>query len=477
MGYSLGEKIKKGIFWTFLERIGTKLVQFILQLILARILVPNDYGLSALLLAFINIATILINSGLSSALIQKKSSESIDYSSVFYICFLFAITLYIILYILAPNIATFFDDQRISSLLRVISSTLIIGSFNSIQLAILQKRMLYKKLFLANSCAIAISATISIFLAFQGYGVWSIVIQYVINRVTSTLILMYLIRWFPRWEFSFKRVISLWDFGWKYMMTSILSTIVTDIYTATIGKCYTKSQLGVYDTGNKIPSTISETFTSSLGSVLFPAFSVLQDNKLKLKEYVQKSNKTSTFLMFPLMFAVAAMSESIVQIVLTEKWITAVPFLQMACILYAFYPIHIANVQAINAIGRSDVALKVEFQKKCVDLSLLAIMVHFSIYWVALGRVITSVISLWLNMRPNKPFLNYSFMEQIMDVLPALISSLVMATIMILISKYTDFNAWATLSIQLCVGTCFYLLCSWGINKQILLFYIKMLIK
>lgn len=468
MGENLGSKVKHGIFWTFGERISSKGIQFLLQLVLARILVPEDYGLCALLLAFVNIATVLINSGLNTALIQKKNSDSIDFSSVFYVSLILACSLYALLFLCAPSIANFFNDTRISLLLRVISITLIIGSFNSIQVAYLTKQFNFRKLFIGNFVGVLISAIASILMALNNLGVWAIVGQYVINRIIVTITLLFLVRWRPKWEFSISRVQNLWKFGWKCMMSSLLSTIVTDIYTTVVGKFYTKTQLGAYDTGNKIPSTVSETFTSSLGSVLFPAFTTLQDNTELLKYYVKKANKISSFLMVPLMFILIVMSESIIKIILTDKWLIAVPFMQMACLIYALYPIHSANLQAINAIGRSDIALKVEIQKKIVDLSLLAIMVNFSIYWVALGRVVTSIIALWINMRPNKKFLNYSFKEQIVDISPTIIISAIVATCIYIMGLYSHFNLFATVFTQIIMAIGLYLLISYFFNRNLL---------
>ena len=205
MGENLGNQVKKGVFWTFGERIGSKVVQFLLQLLLARILVPEDYGLCALLLAFVNIATVLVNSGLNTALVQQKEPKHIDYSSVFYVSFALATLLYGILYISANEIALFFKDGRITLLLRVISITLLLGAFNSVQVAYLMKRMQFKKMFYGNFLGVLVSAFVSVYFALNGAGVWAIVIQYVANRIVVTLTLLFLVRWFPRFEFSIDR--------------------------------------------------------------------------------------------------------------------------------------------------------------------------------------------------------------------------------------------------------------------------------
>lgn len=477
MEAQLGNKVKKGMFWTFSERIGTKVVQFTLQIILARILVPEDYGLCALILAFVNIATVFVNSGLGTALIQKKDTDEVDFSSVLYVSLVISIFLYGLLFFLSPEIARFFNDERISLLLRVVSVTLIIGAFNSVQMSVLVRKMKFSSLFIANLSGILISAIVSVSLALNGWGVWAIVLQYMVNRVIVTAALFFLVDWRPQFLFSLKRVKGLFSFGWKCMATSFLSTAVTDIYTAVVGKCYTKAQLGSYDTGNKIPSTVSETFTSSLGSVLFPAFTQLQDNIPALRAYVIKSNKMSSFLMFPLMFGLAAVADPIIRLLLTEKWISAVPFLQMACVLYAFYPLHIANIQAINAMGRSDVALRCEIQKKILDMSLLALMVNFSIYFVALGRVLTSIFSLWINMRPNRRFLNYSLLQQIKDVLRSFIIAIIMSMSLLLLPEFFKVGILPLLLIQILTGILVYVVLSYFFNRVEMLATIQIFYK
>lgn len=464
------------MIWTFMERIGTKVVQFSLQLLLARLLVPEDYGLCALLLAFINIATVFVNSGLNTALIQKKEADSLDFSSVLYLSLSISVILYVILFFLSPFIADFFNDKRLSLLMRVLAVSLIIGAFNSVQLSVLTRNMQFRKLFIANLLGMIVSAVVSIVMAMNGFGVWSIVIQYLINRLVVTLALFALVRWMPKLEFSWIRIKSLFSFGWKCMTTNFLSTIVTDIYIAVVGKFYPKSQLGVYDTGNKIPATISETFSSSLGNVLFPAFSKLQNDIPQLRAIVAKSNKISSFLIAPIMFAIIASAHPIISILLTDKWIGAVPFLQMACLLYALYPLHIANISAISAIGRSDVTLKCEIQKKIVDLSFLALTVNFSIYWVALGRVLTSFVSLWINMRPNKKFLQYDVWQQIVDIIPTFIIAVVMCASMFLVDLF-ELSIVIGLTTKILIGLIVYLLLSYMFNRQTMISVLNIIFK
>ncbi|NDV66990.1 lipopolysaccharide biosynthesis protein [Bacteroides sp. 224] len=466
MSNQISQKVSSGLFWTLLERGGSKIIQFVIQIILARLLVPEDYGTCALLLVFINIANVFINSGFASSLIQKNDADNIDFSSVFYLCLALSLFFYFLLFITAPKIAIFFNNYKISILLRVIAITLIIGAYNSIQTAYLTKKMMFKKLFIGSFIGIIISAVAAIICAFYGLGVWAIVIQYVTNKLVVTINLAYLVNWFPNRKFSIKRVKSLFSYGWKLMCASFLSIIVTDIYTITVGKFYTKTELGSYDIGNKIPSSISETFTTSLGTVLFPAFSLMQNNKNELKYYIKKANTLSCFTIFPLMLLLAAAAKPLVLIILTEKWISAIPFFQFSCILYATYPLHSSNLQAISAIGRSDIFLKNEMIKKAIDLSLLYIMLHLGIYWIALGRVLNSFIALGINMQPGSKYLGYSIINQLKDISNTLIIAIFSSSIAWLILLVENLSPLICLSLQLIIGVASYLLLSLIFNKN-----------
>lgn len=472
---NLQKKIKNGLIWVFLERIGSKAIQFILQLLLARILVPEDYGLCALLLVFINIATILINSGFPTALIQKADSKSIDYSSVFYFSLTISIIVYILLFVYAPFIASLFGDSRISFLLRILSISLITGSYNSVQIAFLSKQLLFKKQFKANLIGIIISAILSIILAYIGLGIWSLIIQYLSYQIASTIILCFLTKWHPTFEFSFTSLINLFNFGWKCMARSSLATIITSIYTATIGKFFTKYQLGIYDTGNKIPSTISDTVNSALNTVLFSAFSSIQNDKNRLKLYVKKANQLSCFLIFPLMLGIASMANSIVYLILTDKWAEAIPYLQMACIMYAFYPLHIANISAISAQGYSNITLRNELYKKGIEIVALLVCIKFDLFWIAMGRVIASLIAIPINMYPNKQYLNYSIKEQLMDIKPTFFISTITSISTYVLYLIIDIDHIPILVIQIVFFLMVYTFLTYLFNRKLLVNLISIL--
>ena len=462
----LSKTIRNNIAWSMLERFGTVGVQFLIQLILARLLNPDDYGLCAILLVFVNIFTLLVDSGLPIALVQNKCFSQRDYSSVFYTVLGMSIVAYAIIYVSAPFCAIFFENPMITSTLRLMSISIIFGSINSVQVAYIKHNMLFKTQFIANTISITLSAVISIYMAINGLGVWAIVAQYLIGRVVVTLLLSIMLTWRPTWEFSYSRLKSLFSYGWKLMATNFLSLAVSDIYTALIGKMYTSDRLGVYDTGTKIPTTISNSMTMSIGAVLFPLFSKHQDDKAALKYYLGRSNIITSFFVFPLMFSMAACSDQIVMVVLTEKWTAAIPFMQIACIMHAFYPIHLNNLHVINALGRSDIGLKLEIIKKAIDMLFLVVFISIGLEWVAIGRMLTSIISLVINLKPNAKLINYSVSEQIKEVLPTFCISIITSLILVFIGKFLTCSNIVGLLIQMLVGLSIYTMLSYVFNRK-----------
>lgn len=461
-----GSGLKRNLLWAFAERVSSKFVLFALQLVLARILVPEDYGLLAILLVFVNLGTILVNSGLSSALIQKKEIDETDASSVFYVSLAVTVFIYGVIFFSAPYIADFYDDGRICLMLRIISLVLFVGVYNSVQRAILSRSLGFKQIFKANLWGAVLSALISVIMALEGCGVWSIIVQYISYQLIITVASIPFIKWYPKWLFNFGRVGKLWNFGWKYMLTSIVSMMSTEIYVAIIGRVYTKSQLGEYDTGDRIPQTISDTFSSSMTTVLFPTFAKLQNEPAAIRDQVKKLNRLATFLMFPLMFGMAACAYPLILIVLEEKWLGAVPYFQLACLMFAFYPLHVANMQAISSMGRSDITLKNELIKKSIELLSLGIFIWFGLVYVAIGRVAASYIALFINMYPNKKMLGYPIMEQCRDFSMNLVVTLISAALTWGVGEFLALNVYLLLILQLVIMTASYILLSYCFNRS-----------
>lgn len=420
------EHVLSSLIWKLMERGGTQGVQFILQIFLARLLTPNDYGIIALITIFIALARVFVQSGFNTALIQRKDVKEEDYSSVFYLSMFVAGILYVVLFFIAPKIADFYKIKELVLILRVLSLTLFIGAVTSIQNAIIARKMQFKKLFLSSLGAMIISGIIGILMAYKGYGVWALVYQQLSNQLLITIILWATVNWRPKLYFSFERIQVLFSYGGKLLASALLNTLYINLRSLIIGKFYNPSVLGYYNRGNQFPQIIATNIDSSITSVLLPTMSAEQDNKERVKQIMRRAIVTSSFIIFPMMIGLAVISKPLVLILLTEKWLPSIPFIWVFCASYSLLPIHTANLQAINALGRSDIFLKLEIIKKVLGVLILIISVRFGVYVIALGMLFSGIISTFINSYPNKKLLNYSYKEQMFDILPSLLISLIM---------------------------------------------------
>ena len=447
--------ILSSLFWKLMERGGTQGIQFIVQIVLARLLIPEDYGIITLVTIFIIIANVFVQSGFNTALIQKKDANEADFSSVFYLSLFVASLLYVILFFTAPIIAAFYEELQLILVLRVISVTLFLGAFNSIQNAVIARKMQFKKLFFSSVGAIVISGIVGIIMAYTGFGVWALVVQEIMNQLLITIILWFTVKWRPILLFSFARVKSLFSYGWKLLVSSLIDTLYMNLSSLIIGKIYNAEMLGFYNRGKQFPELIITNIDGSIQSVMFPAFASQQDNRKRVKDMVRRSIVTSSFILFPMMVGVAVIAEPLVKILLTEKWLLCVPFLQISCVIYALWPIHTANLQAINALGRSDIFLKLEIIKKILGLTILGVTVFYGVYAIALGGIVSGLIGTIINSYPNKKLLNYSYKEQWKDIMPSLLLSLVMGAVVYSVQLF-GMTVWPTLIVQGFVGIILY---------------------
>lgn len=419
-------KVINSLFWKLMERGGVQGIQFIVQVVLARILSPNDYGIISLITIFISLANVFIQSGFNTALIQKKDVKEEDFSSVLYISLFVSIVLYILLFFTSPFIADFYGILELKQVLRVLSIILFFGAFNSIQNSIIARTMQFKKLFIVSVFSILISGIVGITLAYLGLGVWALVAQQIANQVSITFILWFTLKWRPKLIFSINRVGDLFSYGWKLLVSSLIDTLYMNLRGLIVGKVYTSDMLAFYNRGEQFPQLIVNNINGSIQSVMLPTLSAEQENRKRVKELVRRSIVTSSFLIFPLMIGLAAVGEPLIKILLTDKWLPCVPFMQIFCLTYALWPIHTSNLQAINALGRSDIFLKLEIIKKILGVTILIISMNYGIYAIALGGLLSGIISSFINAYPNLKLLNYGYKEQIKDILPSLILSLIM---------------------------------------------------
>ena len=443
------------LIWKLLERGGTQGIQFIIQIILARLLFPSDYGIIALVVIFISIASVFVQSGLSTSLIQKKVVDQIDYSSVLYVSLGIAGILYIVLFFSAPLIARIYTNDGLTLILRVLALLLFPGAFNSIQNAIISRTMQFKRLFYSSVGAGIVSGIVGVTLAYYRYGIWALVFQQLINQISITLILWFTVKWRPTLQFSLERVKVLFSFGWKLLVSTIIDTTYRNLRSLIIGKLDTPKMLGYYSRGQQFPQLVITNINGSIQSVMLPALAAQQDYSERVKSMVRRSIVSSSFIVFPMMIGLAVVAEPLVLLLLTDKWLPSVPFLQIFCITYALWPIHTANLQAINAMGRSDIFLKLEIIKKIFGFGILMVSIPFGVYYIAIGEIVVGIISSIINTYPNKKLLNYGYGEQIKDILPSLLLSLVMGLIVYLVS-FLKIPLLFSMMIQIIVGVIVY---------------------
>lgn len=442
--------------WRFAERCGAQLVTFIVSIVLARILTPEDYGVVALATVFTSILQVFVDSGLGTALIQKKNADDLDFSSVFYFNFVVCIVLYIVMFFTAPFISVFYNDSSLTLIVRVASLTIVISGVKGIQQAYVSRNMLFKRFFFATLGGTIFSAFIGIGLAYAGFGVWAIVAQQLSNTAIDTLILWITVKWRPKKIFSIKRLKELLNFGWKLLVSSLFNTVYNNLRNLIIGKYYSSADLAYYNQGDKFPNLIVTNINSSIDSVLLPTLSSAQDEKNRVKSMTRRAIKTSTYIMAPLMMGLAFCATPIVRLILTEKWMPCVPYLQIFCITYMFWPIHTANLNAINAMGRSDYFLKLEIVKKAIGMLLLLSTMHFGVMVMAYSLLVTTVTSMIINSWPNKNLLGYSLKEQIIDIFPGIFLALLMGLAISLV-RLLALPDIVTLAFQIPLGAVIYI--------------------
>ncbi|MBC2850904.1 lipopolysaccharide biosynthesis protein [Cetobacterium sp. 8H] len=476
MKSDIKSKVFTSLMWKLLERGGVQGIQFIIQIILARILTPNDYGIIAIITIFISLANVFIQSGFGTALIQKKEIDEKDLSSVFYLSLIISVVIYLILFITAPLIANFYKIAILKDILRVLSLTLFLGTFNSIQNVIIIKNLEFKKMFIGSIGAATISGIISIIMVYNNFGIWTLVYQQLINQTMLCIILYFIVKWRPKILFSFTKVKALFSFGSKILFSSLLDTLYMNLRSLIIGKFYSPTMLGYYNRGDQFPLLIVSNFNGSIQSVIFPVFVQEQDNKVRLKELLRRSIVTGSFVIFPLMIGLAIVGEPLVKLLLTEKWTPCVPYLRVFCLSYALWPIHTANLQVINAMGRSDIFLKLEIIKKIIGIIILIVSLKYGVYMIAVGTLLGGIISSFVNSFPNKKILDYGYIEQMRDIFPSIGISLIMGGIIYPISLL-KINLVSIIFLQILLGMIVYILIAYLIKLECLSYLIKIVFK
>ena len=413
------------VCWKLLERGGNQSIQLVVQIVMARILTPKEFGALAIMLVFINIGNVIVTSGLSTALVQTEDVDDYDFSTVFWMSLGASAVLFAALFVAAPTLSTFHGMPNIVSPLRVLGLLFLITAFNSVQVAIVQREMQFHKVFNATIVSVLVSGVIGIAAALTGAGLWALILQQLVYQVTNCFVLRLQVRWAPSFVFESAKAWKLFSYGWKLLVSGLLDQGYQSLSDLIIGKQFSASSLGLVSQGKKYPQAVGGMLDGAIQPVMLSAVSRVQTDASQVKRLVRRALKTSTFLIVPSMTLFAVAAESIVGLLLGEKWLPCVPFLQMYCFIYALLPIHTTNLQALNGMGRSDLFLKLELIKKAYGICfiLLAAFVLKDVYLMVAMYMITGIISTFVNAYPNKRVIGYSYSEQLRDIAPAFVIS------------------------------------------------------
>lgn len=449
------QKVFSNLIWRFMERFGSQAVSFVVSIVLARLLEPELYGSVALVLVITSILQVFVDSGMATALIQKKDTDDLDFSSVFYFNLAFCLLLYTGLFLAAPLLSRAYGDSSLVPVIRVLGLTIVVSGVKNVQQAYVSKTMQFRRFFFATLGGTIFSAAVGISMAYLGYGIWALVMQQLLNAAVNTAILWLTVGWKPRRCFSLRRLKVLVAYGWKILVSALLDTAYLKLYQLVVGLKYTSADLAFYNKGDQYPNLLVENINSSIDSVLLPVLSAEQDEREQVREMTRRAVKTSTYLMFPMMAGLAVCAEPFVRLLLTEKWLPSVPYMQVFCLMYAFYPLHTANLNAVKAMGRSDIFLKLEILKKLISTVLLVASVNLGVYAIALSQLLSCLMAAVINAWPNRRLLGYSFLSQLRDVLPALLLSGIMGGAVWCLSL-TDLPDLPLLIVQVAAGAAIY---------------------
>ena len=454
------KKIITSFIWKTMEKGGAQIIQFVISIILARMLSPSDYGILALITVFINLANAFVQSGFGTALIQDKDSGDLEFSTVFYFSIFASIVFYIILFFAAIPIANFYQTPILIKIIRILSVSLLFNSIASIQNSYLSKELNFKKNFIGSIFSITISGLIGIFLAYKQFGMWALVGQNLSYSFLTFFIFLIILDWKPKLLFSFTKFKKLFSFSWKILISNLIRTFFNNVQNLIIGKYFNTSQLGIYNRGQNFPQIITNTLDGSIQSVLFPTLSSKNNDIEYIKNTMRKSISLSAYILLPCIFGMAAVAEPMVITLLSEKWKESIPFMQIACIGFAFIPIQSANLTAITSIGRSDIYLRLEVIKRIVTVIVLVITTPIGIIAMAIGQAICNILFSFINAFPNKRLLNYTYKEQLEDLLPSLFISIIMSVSILLLNKVISILPLLTLILDIVLGITLYILLS-----------------
>lgn len=447
------DKVVSGLFWVYLENISAQIVSFIVSIILARLLAPSYYGTIALVVVFISVANVFVNSGFGAALIQKKDSDELDYNSMFWFNFIVSLFLYIIIFVLSPFVAQYYRNTELSVIMQILALSVPLSAFNCIQQAYVSSNMAFKKSFLSKFGGALVSGIAAVCLAYGGAGIWALVVQRILQVFLDTFLLWLIVRWTPRMIFSWQRLKPLISYGWKLLTTGMLFTVYSELRTLIIGKRYSTEDLGFYNQGFSFPKFIANNVDSTITRVLFPTLSNVDVDSVRLTEMTRRAAKTSVFIMTPILFGLMMVSDTLVPLLIGEKWVPCIPYMKIMCLVWWLQPTQTCSLQAIKAIGRSDIYLKAEIFNKIIGLGMLAyaVFVVDSVMAIALTMLAAQFVAMLVYGLCSQKYIGYKIHDQFTDIIAPLLYSLPMC-FFVWIMPLLIRNPFLCITLQVIVG-------------------------
>lgn len=453
--------VMSGLFWKFAERMSAQLVSAIVTIILARLLLPEDYGTISLVTIFITLANVFVSDGFGAALIQKKEADNIDFSTVFYFGIIFSMGLYVLIFVfVAPWVAKFYEMPILVPVLRVLAVKLPIAAINSVQQAYVSRHMIFKHFFFATIIGTIFSAFLGIGMAYLGFGVWALVAQYLANTIIDTIVLWITVPWKPELVFSLSRLKELFQYGWKLLLQSLLVSFYSNIRSLAIGKAYSAKDLAYYDKGGYYPNLIVVNVDTAMSGALFPAMSKEQQCIHRVKEIARRATKLSSYIMSPLLIGFAACAESFVLVLLTEKWLPMIPFLRIICANLLFRAAQTSTLQSIKAIGRSDLVLRMDIPVRVFGLTSLFVAMKFGVIYIAISELLVGLFGIILYSNVSGRVVGYKPCEVWRDFGINVIQALIMGILVFAFGQNSPMSALQTLFCQIFLGGAIYIFIS-----------------
>lgn len=450
------------LFWRFFEQGGTAVVTLVVQVVMARQLSPEEFGALAIMLVFVNVGNVIVQSGLNTAIIQNPDTTDDDCSTVFWMSLTVSLLIYAGVFMAAPAIAAFYNMPRIIAPLRLLEAVLMVNAYNSVQEAIVARNLQFHKTARATVVAGAVSGTVGVIMAMTGFGIWSLAVQQLLQQLVKCIVLAAQVPWKPRLVFLPKRAKILFCFGWKLLVSGVMDQGYQSLTDLIVGKVFTDRDLGFVSQGKKYPFYLGAMLDGVIQPVMLSTAAQVQSDVARVKRLVRRALKTSTFLIFPAMAAFAVAANPIVRIVFGDKWLPSVPFLQMYCLIYMMLPVDTTNLQALNGMGRSDLFLRLEIIKKAVGIATICLtaLVIQDIYAIVIGQVISNFVCVFINAHPNKRVIGYGYLEQARDVMPAFVLSAVAAVAAWPVSML-GWTPFPTAAAQVAIMVIVYIGCAW----------------